>query len=96
MTLRLSDDQPVPVTELMTLFQDLPPMGAEALRADLDRYVDADAHFDANERAYTELAVQYRDTAEGTERRAARHAPAGETTSHGDGRAVGQAGGGVG
>lgn len=43
--------QAVPVAELMTLFQDLPPMSAEALRADEDRYADTSAHFDAYERA---------------------------------------------
>ena len=42
--------QSVPVTELMTLFQGLPPMSAEAFRADQARYVDTDAHFDAYER----------------------------------------------
>ena len=40
----------VPVTELMTVFQDLPPMSAEAFRADQDRYADAEAYFDAYER----------------------------------------------
>jgi len=39
--------QSVPVTELMTLFQDLPPMSAEAFRADQDRYADTEAYFDA-------------------------------------------------
>lgn len=43
--------QAVPVAELMTLFQDLPPMSADALRADEDRYADTGAHFDAYERA---------------------------------------------
>jgi hypothetical protein len=43
--------QAVPVTELMALFQDLPPMSADALRAEQDGYVDADAYFDAYERA---------------------------------------------
>lgn len=43
--------QSVPVTELMALFRDLPPMSAEAFRADQDRYLDSDAHFDAYERA---------------------------------------------
>ena len=43
--------QSVPVTELLTLFQDLPPMSAETLRADQDRYADTDAYFDAYERA---------------------------------------------
>jgi hypothetical protein len=42
--------QSVPVRELMTLFQDLPPMSAEALRADQDRYTDTDAYFDAYDR----------------------------------------------
>ena len=44
--------QSVPVAELMTLFQDLPPMSAEAFRADRDRYADAEAYFDAYERAH--------------------------------------------
>ena len=39
--------QSVPVTELMTLFQDLPPMSADTFRADQDRYADAEAYFDA-------------------------------------------------
>lgn len=30
----------VPLTELMALFRDLPPMSAEAFRADLDRYAE--------------------------------------------------------
>ena len=42
--------QSVPVTELMTVFQDLPPMSMEAFRADQDRYADAEAYFDAYER----------------------------------------------
>ena len=42
--------QSVPVTELMTTFQDLPPMSAETFRADQERYSDAEAHFDAYER----------------------------------------------
>jgi len=41
--------QSVPAAELMTVFQDLPPMSAEALRADQDRYADAEAYFDAYE-----------------------------------------------
>lgn len=40
----------VPVTELMTLFQDLPPMDAETFRAEHDRYADTEASFDAYER----------------------------------------------
>jgi hypothetical protein len=44
--------QSVPVTELMTLFQDLPTMNAEAFRADQDRYADTDAYFDAYERTH--------------------------------------------
>ena len=43
--------QSVPVTDLMTVFQDLPPMSAEVFRADQDRYADAEAYFDAYERA---------------------------------------------
>jgi uncharacterized protein (DUF1778 family) len=41
----------VPVAELMTSFQDLPPMSVETFRADQDRYADAEAYFDAYERA---------------------------------------------
>ena len=44
--------QSVPVTELMTVFQDLPPMSMEAFRADQDRYADAEAYFDAYERIH--------------------------------------------
>jgi hypothetical protein len=44
--------QSVPVTELMTVFQDLPPMSVEAFRADQDRYADAEAYFDAYERIH--------------------------------------------
>lgn len=40
----------VPVAELMTVFQDLPPTSAEAFRADQDRYADPEAYFDAYER----------------------------------------------
>lgn len=43
--------QSVPVAELMTMFQDLPPMSAAAFRADQDRYADGEARFDAYERA---------------------------------------------
>jgi hypothetical protein len=34
----------------MTLFGDLPPMSAEALRAEQDSYIDSEATFDAYER----------------------------------------------
>src|ERR1022692_2809397 len=44
--------QSVPVTELMAMFQDLPPMSAETFRADQDRYADAEAYFDAYERVH--------------------------------------------
>lgn len=43
--------QSVPVNELITLFQDLPAMSADELRADQARYADDEAHFDAYERA---------------------------------------------
>jgi hypothetical protein len=43
--------QSVPVTELMAMFQDLPPMSATAFRDDQERYADAEASFDAYERA---------------------------------------------
>lgn len=42
--------QSVPVTELMTVFQDLPPMSVEVFRADQDRYADTEAYFDAYQR----------------------------------------------
>ena len=41
----------VPVAELMALFQDLPPVNVEEFRADRDRIADAEAYFDAYERA---------------------------------------------
>jgi hypothetical protein len=44
--------QSVPATELMTVFQDLPPMSAEAFRADQHRYADAESYFDAYERVH--------------------------------------------
>jgi hypothetical protein len=44
--------QSVPVAELMTLFQGLPPISAEEFRADLDRHVEAEARFDAYDRNY--------------------------------------------
>src|SRR5256885_3271011 len=43
--------QAVPVAELLQDFADLPPMTAEAFRADQDRQIDSDARFDAYERA---------------------------------------------
>jgi len=42
--------QAVPVTELKTLLQDLPPVNAEEFRAEQDRYFDTEAHFDAWDR----------------------------------------------
>jgi hypothetical protein len=44
--------QAVPVTELVMLFQDLPPMSAEAFRAEQEQYADGDAYFDAYERTH--------------------------------------------
>jgi hypothetical protein len=44
--------QSVPVTELMEVFRGLPPMSAEAFRADQDRYADTEAYFDAYERVH--------------------------------------------
>jgi hypothetical protein len=44
--------QSVPVTELMAMFQDLPPMSTETFRADQDRSADAEAYFDAYQRAH--------------------------------------------
>lgn len=46
--------QSVPVTELMTLFRDLPAMHAEAFRAEQDRYADNEVCFDAYDRPGTE------------------------------------------
>jgi hypothetical protein len=43
--------QAVPVSELMALFADLPPMSAQQFRADLDQVGDGEADFDAYERA---------------------------------------------
>jgi hypothetical protein len=34
------------VTELVTLFRDLPPMDAETFRAEQEQWVDPEAHFD--------------------------------------------------
>jgi hypothetical protein len=48
----LARRQSVPVTELMTVFQDLPPMSAEAIRARQDRYANAEAYLDAYERVH--------------------------------------------
>lgn len=42
--------QSVPVTELLTLFSDLPPASAEAFRAEQDRYADNQAYFDVYDR----------------------------------------------
>lgn len=42
--------QAVPVTELMALFSDLPPMNAAGFRAEQDRYANIEAHFDAYSR----------------------------------------------
>jgi hypothetical protein len=41
----------VPVSDLLEMFADLPPLDASAFRADVDRAVDTTAHFDAYERA---------------------------------------------
>jgi len=41
----------VPVTELIKMFADLPPIDDHAFRADQDRHIDARAYFDAYERA---------------------------------------------
>lgn len=43
--------QAVPVSELMTLFSDLPPIDAQKFRADVDQVADSEAYFDAYERA---------------------------------------------
>lgn len=45
--------QSVPVTELMTVFGDLPPMSAETFRADQDRYADTEEYLDAYERVHS-------------------------------------------
>jgi hypothetical protein len=44
--------QSVPVAELMMMFRDVPPMSAEAFRADQDHCADTEAYFDAYERAH--------------------------------------------
>jgi hypothetical protein len=41
----------VPVTELMEMFADLPPVDVRSFRADLDRYIDSTAYVDAYEHA---------------------------------------------
>jgi hypothetical protein len=41
----------VPVSDLMGMYADLPPLDASAFRADVDRSFDASSHFDAYERA---------------------------------------------
>lgn len=41
----------VQVGELLSAFADLPPIDADAFRADQDRHVDTEAHFDAYERS---------------------------------------------
>jgi hypothetical protein len=41
----------VPAGELLRAFADLPPIDADAFRADQDRHIDNDAHFDAYARA---------------------------------------------
>jgi plasmid stability protein len=41
----------VPVAELLKIFAGLPPVDARAFRADVDRYLDSAARFDAYERA---------------------------------------------
>jgi hypothetical protein len=40
----------VPVSELLEMLSDLPPMSAREFRADQDRFADGDAYFDAYER----------------------------------------------
>lgn len=42
--------QAVPVSELMMLFGDLPPVSGQEFRADLDKVADNEAYFDAYER----------------------------------------------
>lgn len=41
----------IPAGELQSAFADLPPIDADAFRADQDRHVDNAVHFDAYERA---------------------------------------------
>lgn len=43
--------QAVPVTELIDMFADLPPVDARAFRADQDRHIDTTPYFDVYERA---------------------------------------------
>jgi hypothetical protein len=40
----------VPAAEAIQLFSDLPPMDVDAFRADQERSIDGEAHFDAYER----------------------------------------------
>ncbi len=42
--------QAVPVSELMALFGDLPPISGREFRADLEKVADDEAYFDAYER----------------------------------------------
>lgn len=42
--------QAVPVSELLEIFAELPPVDVDAFRADQDRHLDTTAHFDAYER----------------------------------------------
>jgi hypothetical protein len=44
--------QAVPVSELLETFADLSPMDIDRFRADQDRHIDSEAHFDAYERAH--------------------------------------------
>lgn len=48
---RLRRRESVRVTELLDAFADLPPIDADAFRADQDRHIDASASLDAYERA---------------------------------------------
>jgi hypothetical protein len=43
--------QAVPVSELLDLFADLPPVDAASFRDGLDQSIDQDAYFDTYERA---------------------------------------------
>lgn len=47
--------QAVPVSELMALFNDLPPINAQKFRTDVDQIADSEAYFDAYERARQDM-----------------------------------------
>jgi hypothetical protein len=48
----------VPVSELMDIFADLSPVDAASFRADLDRSIDPEVHFDVYERVQSERTAE--------------------------------------